>query len=46
MSPEHGVPRICVPAAGITRDSLAAKIDKETGKAELYSVDDFRRYWK
>ncbi len=38
-----GVPRICVPAAGITRDSLAAKIDRETGKAQLYPLDDFRR---
>jgi 3-oxoacyl-[acyl-carrier protein] reductase len=40
---EHGVPRICVPAAGITRDSLAAKIDKETGKARLYAVEQFRQ---
>jgi len=38
----HGVPRICVPAAGVNRDSLAAKINKETGKAELYSIDEFR----
>ncbi len=40
---EHGVPRICVPAAGITRDSLAAKLDRETGKAELYPIEDFRQ---
>lgn len=40
---EHGVPQICVPAAGITRDSLAAKIDKETGKAVLYPVETFRQ---
>lgn len=39
---EHGVPRICVPAAGITRDSLAARINRETGKAELYPVEMFR----
>ncbi len=38
----HGVPRICVPAAGITRDRLATRIDKETGRAELYPIDDFR----
>ena len=38
-----GVPRICVPAAGITRDSLAAKLDKTSGKAALYPIDDFRR---
>ncbi len=36
------MPRICVPAAGISRDSLAAKIDRVTGKRELYSIDDFR----
>jgi 3-oxoacyl-[acyl-carrier protein] reductase len=35
--------RICVPAAGITRDSLCAKLDRITGKASLYSIDDFRR---
>lgn len=39
---QHGVPRICVPAAGITRDSLAAKLNKETGKAELYPIENFR----
>jgi NAD(P)-dependent dehydrogenase (short-subunit alcohol dehydrogenase family) len=39
---ERGLPRICVPAAGITRDSLAAKVNKETGKAELYCLEDFR----
>jgi 3-oxoacyl-[acyl-carrier protein] reductase len=38
-----GVPRICIPAAGITRDTLAAKIDKNTGKATLYPLEDFRR---
>jgi 3-oxoacyl-[acyl-carrier protein] reductase len=38
-----GVAQILVPAAGITRDSLAAKIDKTTGKVALYPIDDFRR---
>jgi NAD(P)-dependent dehydrogenase (short-subunit alcohol dehydrogenase family) len=28
MSQKHGPVNICVPAAGITRDSLAVKIDK------------------
>ena len=37
-----GVPRICVPAAGVTRDSLAVRINKETGEATLYPVGDFR----
>ena len=32
-----------MPAAGITRDSLAAKIDKSTGKAALYPIEEFRR---
>lgn len=39
---EHGVPRICVPAAGITRDSLAVKVNKQTGQAELYPIENFR----
>lgn len=33
----------CVPAAGITRDKLAVKVNKETGDAEIYSEEDFRR---
>src|SRR6516162_5877676 len=38
----HGVVNICVPAAGITRDALAVKIDKETGRAGVYPVKAFR----
>jgi NAD(P)-dependent dehydrogenase (short-subunit alcohol dehydrogenase family) len=38
-----GIPRICIPAAGITKDSLAAKLDKTTGKTALYPIEDFRR---
>jgi NAD(P)-dependent dehydrogenase (short-subunit alcohol dehydrogenase family) len=37
-----GVPGICVPAAGITRDTLAVKLDKVTGKAALYPEELFR----
>jgi len=37
-----GLVRICVPAAGITRDRLGAKVNKETGKADLYPVSDFQ----
>ncbi len=33
---------ICVPAAGITRDELAVKLNKETGKARIYPVENFR----
>jgi NAD(P)-dependent dehydrogenase (short-subunit alcohol dehydrogenase family) len=39
----HGLPAICVPAAGITRDSLAVKLDKETGRAAIYPVEHFRQ---
>jgi NAD(P)-dependent dehydrogenase (short-subunit alcohol dehydrogenase family) len=38
----HGVVHICVPAAGITRDALAVKLDKATGKAVVYSPESFR----
>ncbi|MEI6349502.1 MAG: SDR family NAD(P)-dependent oxidoreductase [Verrucomicrobiota bacterium] len=37
-----GVPRICVPAAAITKDSLAVRIDRDTGKVIIYPVEDFR----
>ncbi len=43
VTAQWGVPRICVPAAGITRDTLATKLDKHTGKAVLFPVDEFRR---
>ena len=36
-----GTPTICVPAAGITRDKLAVRLNKETGKAMLYPIEDF-----
>ena len=38
----HGVVNICVPAAGITRDALAVKIDKETGRPVIYPAKTFR----
>lgn len=38
----HGVVSICVPAAGITRDALAVKLNKETGRADSYSISAFR----
>jgi 3-oxoacyl-[acyl-carrier protein] reductase len=41
-STKHGVVHICVPAAGITRDTLAVKVDKETGQAVIYPVETFR----
>lgn len=42
VSERHGVVRICVPAAGITRDALAVAVNKETGRAESYSIAKFR----
>jgi NAD(P)-dependent dehydrogenase (short-subunit alcohol dehydrogenase family) len=39
---EDGPVSICVPAAGLTRDALAVKIDKETGKASIYPEETFR----
>lgn len=40
---EHGMVNICVPAAGITRDGLAVKIDKETNEIAVYSLEKFRQ---
>jgi len=34
---------ICVPAAGITRDELAVRVDRETGEARIYPTDLFKR---
>lgn len=42
VTAQHGVVSICVPAAGITRDKLAVVLNKETGKAEPYSIATFR----
>jgi 3-oxoacyl-[acyl-carrier protein] reductase len=42
ITARHGVVSICVPAAGITRDALAVRMNRETGKAEPYSVATFR----
>jgi NAD(P)-dependent dehydrogenase (short-subunit alcohol dehydrogenase family) len=42
MIARHGVPAICVPAAGITRDQIAVKVDGATGRAAIYPVENFR----
>jgi NAD(P)-dependent dehydrogenase (short-subunit alcohol dehydrogenase family) len=39
----HGIVNMLVPAAGIARDALAVKMDKETGKAEVYPIETFRQ---
>jgi 3-oxoacyl-[acyl-carrier protein] reductase len=38
----HGPVTMCVPAAGITRDDLAVRVDKHSGKARVYPVEQFR----
>ena len=37
-----GVPRICIPCAGITRDGLSVKVDKVSGNVALYPEESFR----
>jgi NAD(P)-dependent dehydrogenase (short-subunit alcohol dehydrogenase family) len=43
MAEKHGRVNICVPAAGITRDSLAVKVDKQTKAVSVYPVETFRQ---
>jgi 3-oxoacyl-[acyl-carrier protein] reductase len=38
----YGMVNICVPAAGITRDRLAVKADKQTHSISVYPIDVFR----
>jgi len=40
---EGSPPSFCVPAAGITRDGLAVKLDKGTGRAAIYPRETFQR---
>jgi len=42
VSEQHGPVNICIPAAGITRDALAVKMNKETGHPEIYPLETFR----
>ena len=42
ISSKFGRVSMCVPAAGITRDDLAVRVDKATGKARIYPVDLFK----
>ena len=41
LSEDKGMITICVPCAGITRDAIAVKMNKETKKAEIYPLDNF-----
>jgi len=38
----HGRVNICVPAAGITRDALAVKMDKQKNRISVYPLETFR----
>jgi NAD(P)-dependent dehydrogenase (short-subunit alcohol dehydrogenase family) len=40
---QYGPPNICVPAAGITRDSLAVRVNRDSGESEVYPLDTFRQ---
>ncbi|MBI5717021.1 MAG: SDR family oxidoreductase [Burkholderiales bacterium] len=42
VSAAHGPVTLCVPAAGITRDDLAVRVDKATGKARIYPLEQFK----
>jgi 3-oxoacyl-[acyl-carrier protein] reductase len=42
MRDKYGMVTLCVPAAGITRDDLAVRVDKITGKARIYPAEKFR----
>lgn len=43
ISSQFGLVSMCVPAAGITRDDLAVRLDKNTGKAHIYPMEQFRQ---
>jgi NAD(P)-dependent dehydrogenase (short-subunit alcohol dehydrogenase family) len=42
MRRDYGVVALCIPAAGITRDSLAVKVDKTAKQARIYPIENFR----
>jgi NAD(P)-dependent dehydrogenase (short-subunit alcohol dehydrogenase family) len=43
MGQRGGHVNICVPAAGVTRDGLAVKLNKDTGRVVIYPIDTFRQ---
>lgn len=43
MSEQFQTVNVCVPAAGMTRDALSVKVDRETGQPHLYPIDAFRQ---
>ncbi len=43
LKQRFGAVHLCVPAAGIVRDQLAVRLDKQSGQASLYPVEQFRQ---
>ena len=43
MKSRYGTVNICVPAAGITRDRLAVKLDKQANRVAIYPIELFRQ---
>lgn len=43
ISSQFGLVNLCVPAAGITRDDLAVRLDKHSGKARIYPMEQFKQ---
>jgi NAD(P)-dependent dehydrogenase (short-subunit alcohol dehydrogenase family) len=43
MAGRRGMVNICVPAAGIIRDSLAVKVEKDTRQVSIYPIEMFRQ---
>jgi NAD(P)-dependent dehydrogenase (short-subunit alcohol dehydrogenase family) len=42
MRDKAGIPTICVPAAGITRDELSVRLDKQKDQIVVYPIEKFR----
>lgn len=43
LKSRFGVVHLCIPAAGITLDRLAVRVNADDGAAELYPLEDFRK---
>jgi NAD(P)-dependent dehydrogenase (short-subunit alcohol dehydrogenase family) len=43
MNVRYGRVNICVPAAGVTRDRLAVKLERETNRVAIYPIELFRQ---
>jgi NAD(P)-dependent dehydrogenase (short-subunit alcohol dehydrogenase family) len=43
MRGRFGSPNICIPAAGITKDGLSVKVEKESNRVVTYPLEDFRQ---